>query len=62
MGFLPLFTVPYLWCANKTQCVKLFNYHDDKYVSSVIWNSTGTEIAVGNSEGIVEIWDGKIFL
>ena len=49
----------YLWCANKTQCVKLLSYEDDKYVSSVIWNPNGTEVAVGNSEGALEIWDGK---
>lgn len=48
----------YLWCANKTQCVKLLGYEGDKYVSSIIWNSEGTEVAVGNSEGLVEIWDG----
>lgn len=51
----------YLWCANKTQCVKLMSYSGDKYVSSVIWNPNGTEVAVGNSEGTVEIWDGKLF-
>jgi hypothetical protein len=49
----------YLWCANKTQCVKLMSYPGEKYVSSVIWNPNGTEVAVGNSEGTVEIWDGK---
>jgi cell division cycle 20-like protein 1 (cofactor of APC complex) len=49
----------YLWCANKTQCLKLLNYEGEKYVSSVIWNSDGTEVAVGNSEGVVEIWDSK---
>ena len=49
----------YLWCANKTQCVKLLGYEGDKYVSSVIWNQEGTEVAVGNSEGTVEIWDGN---
>jgi hypothetical protein len=51
----------YLWCTNKTQVVKLLNYEGEKYISSVIWNSTGTELALGNSEGMVEIWDGKIF-
>jgi WD40 repeat protein len=49
----------FLWCANKTQCVKLLEYEGDKYVSSVIWNTEGTQVAVGNSDGLVEIWDGK---
>lgn len=48
----------YLWCANKTQCFKLLEYEGDKYVSSVIWSPTGNEVAVGNSDGLVEIWDG----
>jgi cell division cycle 20-like protein 1 (cofactor of APC complex) len=47
----------YLWCANKTQVVKLLSYEGEKYVSSVIWNPNGTEVAVGNSDGMVEIWD-----
>jgi WD40 repeat protein len=51
----------YLWCANKTQCVKLLGYEGDKYVSSVIWSPSGSEVAVGNSEGYVEIWDGILF-
>jgi WD40 repeat protein len=50
----------YLWCANKTQCVKLLDYEGDKYVSSVIWSPSGNEVAIGNSEGSVEIWDSKL--
>lgn len=49
----------YLWCANKTQMINLFTYEQEKYVSSIIWNQSGTELAVGNSEGVVEIWDGN---
>lgn len=52
----------YLWCANKTQCVKLLSYEGEKYVSSVIWNPSGDKVAVGNSEGTVEVWDGNFFL
>jgi WD40 repeat protein len=37
----------------------LLGYEGEKYVSSVIWSPSGDEIAVGNSEGLVEIWDGK---
>jgi hypothetical protein len=51
----------YLWCANKTQMINLFTYEQEKYVSSIIWNQSGTELAVGNSEGVVEIWDSKDF-
>jgi WD40 repeat protein len=59
-----LYNSVYLWCANKTQCVKLFNYEEDrdKYVSSVIWNPNGNEVAIGNSEGTLEIWDGILIL
>lgn len=28
----------YIWCANKTQVVKLMSYENEKSVSSVIWN------------------------
>lgn len=49
----------YLYCASKTQTINLFTYEQEKYVSSLIWNQSGTELAVGNSEGIVEIWDGN---
>ena len=52
----------YLWCSNKSQTVKLLGYEGEKYVSSVIWSPSGDEIAVGNSEGLVEIWDGKILI
>ena len=50
----------YVWCFNKSQPVKVLGYEGEKYVSSVIWSPSGNEIAVGNSEGLVEIWDGKI--
>lgn len=48
-----------LWCANKTQEVKLLSYTGNKYVTSVMWSAAGTELAVGNSEGTIEIWDSK---
>lgn len=50
----------FLWSSNKTHLLNLFTYEQEKYVSSIIWNQSGTELAVGNSEGIVEIWDGKL--
>lgn len=51
----------FLWCGNKTQLVNLFTYEDEKNVSSLIWNQNGTELAVGNADGFVEIWDSKLF-
>lgn len=45
---------------NNSQSSKLFEYashSSDKYVSSLIWNDTGDKLAVGNSEGCVEIYD-----
>ena len=54
----------FLWCCKKMQAFNLLNYpiKEDirKYVTSLIWNNSGTELAVGNSEGIVEIWDGNL--
>lgn len=54
----------YLWCANKTQVLNLVTYEGEKYASSVMWNSklininiSGSHVAVGNSEGSVQIWD-----
>jgi len=55
----------FLWCCRKMQAYNLLNYPNNdgvqKYVTSLIWNNLGTELAVGNSEGFVEIWDGNIF-
>jgi len=45
---------------NNSQSSKLFEYGNhslDKYVSSLIWNDAGDKLAVGNSEGCVEIYD-----
>jgi len=49
----------YVWSANKSRVSKLCQYANDNYVSSVIWNPNGTHIAVGTSEGVLDIWDGK---
>ena len=50
-----------LWCTNQTQETTLCTYQNtnDKYVSSVMWSQTGDNLAVGNSRGQVEIYDGK---
>ena len=60
-----------LWNNNKTQSETLFSYditeeinnivnnenNNNKYVSSLIWSEDGDKLAVGNSEGFVEIYD-----
>ena len=56
-----------LWNNNKTQSDTLFTYDNSeennlqnnefKYVSSLIWSEDGDRLAVGNSEGLVEIYD-----
>ena len=57
-----------LWNNNKTQSETLFTYHniedennlennENKYVSSLIWSEDGDRLAVGNSYGLVEIYD-----
>ena len=56
-----------LWNNNKTQSDTLFTYDytegndtencESKYVSSLIWSEDGEKLAVGNSYGLVEIYD-----
>ena len=56
-----------LWNNNKTQSETLFTYdnfeennlqnNEVKYVSSLIWSEDGDRLAVGNSYGLVEIYD-----
>ena len=56
-----------LWNNNKTQSDTLFAYDytegndiensENKYVSSLIWSEDGEKLAVGNSYGLVEIYD-----
>ena len=50
-----------LWCTNQTQESILCTYdrNPQKYVSSVIWSESGDNLAVGTSQGEVEIYDGK---
>jgi len=47
----------YIWSANKSKVSKLCDYGDDVYVSSVIWNLSGTSVAIGTSNGYLDIWD-----
>ena len=58
-----------LWNNNKTQSETLFTYDSNelnnlpnnenncKYVSSLIWSEDGDKLAVGNSYGLVELYD-----
>jgi len=58
-----------LWNNNKTQSETLFTYeqteqnnlpnneNNNKYVSSLIWSEEGDKLAVGNSMGLVELYD-----
>ena len=58
-----------LWNNNKTQSETLFSYdiidenaiqnneNMNKYVSSLIWSEDGDKLAVGNSYGVVELYD-----
>ena len=59
-----------LWNNNKTQSETLFTYdisrdnnnqnnanNNNKYVSSLIWSEEGDKLAVGNSKGLVELYD-----
>jgi cell division cycle 20-like protein 1 (cofactor of APC complex) len=58
-----------LWNNNKTQSETLFTYdstelnnlpnneNNCKYVSSLIWSEDGDKLAVGNSYGLVELYD-----
>ena len=50
-----------LWGTNQTQESILYTYNSisDKYVSSLMWSLSGDHLAVGNSKGQVEIYDGK---
>lgn len=50
----------YIWSANKSRVTKLCEYGNEIYASSVIWNPCGSHVAVGTSEGTLDIWDGKI--
>ena len=56
----------FLLSVNITNVHNLITYKDNdlnnfnKSVTSLIWNSTGTELAIGNNFGETEIWDSKI--
>ena len=48
----------HLWCMNQTSESILFTYDSpDKYVSSLIFSKDSTSLAVGTSEGKIELYD-----
>ncbi|CAN4118107.1 unnamed protein product [Withania somnifera] len=47
----------YLWHASSSKVVKLCDLGTDDNVNSVGWEQRGTHIAVGTSNGKVQIWD-----
>lgn len=52
-----------LWSTNQTHESILCSYDNemDKYVSSIIWSNSGEHLAVGNSQGQIEIYDSKFY-
>lgn len=46
----------YFWNANNNRVLKFCELAPDS-VSSLNWNSQGTQIAVGTSKGTIELWD-----
>lgn len=52
-----------LWCMNKTKRVDLVTYNeDDKYVSGLIWSPDGNQLAIGTSNGFMDLYDGIIYI
>ena len=47
----------YLWNANTGDITNLLSLDDDNYVSSVSWIEEGNYLAVGISDGNVQLWD-----
>ncbi len=55
----------YVWDYKSKKIIKLVEIEDDHYVSSIKWDQFSNKIAVGNSEGKLEIYDfnkGKTLL
>ncbi|KAJ1721403.1 WD repeat-containing protein slp1 [Coemansia erecta] len=49
----------YLWDATSGDVNSLCQLEGDAYISSVKWTADGTYLAVGTSEGDVQIWDAE---
>ncbi|KAI8872057.1 WD40 repeat-like protein [Ramicandelaber brevisporus] len=65
MVAIGLGTSVYLWNANTGDVSSLFSVNPDEnpnipdYISSVSWSKDGCHLAVGISDGVVEIWDAE---
>jgi cell division cycle 20-like protein 1 (cofactor of APC complex) len=46
----------YFWNGNNNRVVRFCDIQPS-LISSVTWNEGGTHIAVGSSQGVVDIWD-----
>ena len=46
----------YFWNANNNRVTKFCDLNPDS-ISSLNWNHSGSQIAVGTSRGTIEIWD-----
>jgi cell division cycle 20-like protein 1 (cofactor of APC complex) len=49
-------TCLYFWNANNNRVLKFCDLAPDS-ISSLNWNSQGTQIAIGTSKGTIEMWD-----
>ncbi|XP_009626491.1 B-type cell cycle switch protein ccs52A [Nicotiana tabacum] len=49
----------YLWHASSSKVVKLCDLGNDDNVSSVGWAQRGTHLAVGTSNGKIQLWDAS---
>lgn len=47
----------YLWNANTGDITNLLSLDEDQYVSSVSWIEEGNHLAVGTSDGDIQLWD-----
>lgn len=48
----------YLWSATTAKVTKLVNLGFSDAISSVAWDHSGTQVAVGTYSGLSQIWDG----
>lgn len=50
----------YLWNAQNSKVVKLCDLGPECHVTSVAWIQRGTHVAIGNSKGLIQIWDTEL--
>lgn len=49
----------YLWSAYTSKVTKLMDVGEEETVSSICWSPKGTHVAIGSSNGAVQIWDAQ---